>query len=111
MQKISKKSASTKWHTFREKTQKKEKNDFFESFSKFLIFFQEILELKKGLKNTEKTSKQKWKICTFFEKNSARFPRQKKKGKKKMKNQTMRWDQPWNKVTTRTLVQEHLLAS
>ena len=28
-----------------------------------------------------------------------------------MKNQTMRWDQPWNKVTTRTLVQENLLAS
>ena len=39
---------------FSRKNTKKEKNDFFESFSKFLIFFQEILELKKGLKNTEK---------------------------------------------------------
>ena len=28
-----------------------------------------------------------------------------------MKNQTMRWDQPWNKVTIKTLVQENLLAS
>ena len=64
---------------FSRKNTKKEKNDFFESFSKFLIFFQEILELKKGLKNTEKTSKQKWKICMFFEKNSARFRRQKER--------------------------------
>ena len=65
------------------KNTKKEKIDFFESFSKFLIFFQEIPELKKGLKTQKKTSKQKQKICTFFEKNSARFPRQKKKGQRR----------------------------
>ena len=31
------------------------------------------------MKNTENQQAQKWKICTFFEKTRARFPRQKER--------------------------------
>ena len=79
MQKFSKKQQVQNGTLLKKNTKK---YDFFESFLNFLIFFQEIPELKKGLKNIEKKAKKKWKICTFFEKNSACFPRQKKKGKK-----------------------------
>ena len=60
------------------KTQKKE-NWFFRKFFKFFNIFSRNSRIEKGLKNTEKNSKQKEKICTFFKKNSARFPRQKKR--------------------------------
>ena len=72
-QKSAQKTASLKWHAFREKVKIKKKN-----LKNFLIF-NEFPKFRINGKYRKPASLKKRKICTFFEKTRARFPRQKER--------------------------------
>ena len=75
-QKSAQKTASLKWHAFREKVKKLKKNKIFENFwkiSDFLMNFQN-LEL---MKNTENQQAQKMENLHVFRENSCTFSKAK----------------------------------